>query len=138
MCFVYYCTVCMYCLCMCTVDKAPKDGNMIQFAFVEEMRAIWFGTWWLAANAINIGTLLYMCICLYFDFNFWRIDILRLSLAYAGIDYEFERIPRDDWIKFKHKQPFGQLPVMYYENNIYCHTHSLATFCASKSNLYSS
>ena len=74
----------------------------------------------------------------YFDFNFWRIDILRLSLAYAGIDYEFERIPREDWTKFKDKQPFGQLPVMYYKDNVYCHTHSLATFCASKSNLYSS
>ena len=74
----------------------------------------------------------------YFDFNFWRIDILRLSLAYAGIDYEFERIPRKDWTKFKAKQPFGQLPVMYYKDNVYCHTHSLATFCASKSNLYSS
>ncbi len=74
----------------------------------------------------------------YFDFNFWRIDILRLSLAYAGIDYEFERIPREDWIRFKDKQPFGQLPVMYYKDNVYCHTHSLATFCASKSDLYSS
>ena len=74
----------------------------------------------------------------YFDFNFWRIDILRLSLAYAGIDYEFERIPREDWIRFKDKQPFGQLPVMYYKENVYCHTHSLATFCASKSDLYSS
>ena len=73
----------------------------------------------------------------YFDFNFWRIDILRLSLAYAGIDYEFERIPREDWTKFKNKHPFGQLPIMYYEDNIFCHTHSLAIFCASRSNLYS-
>ena len=74
----------------------------------------------------------------YFDFNFWRIDILRLSLAYAGIDYEFERIPREDWTKFKDKHPFGQLPIMYYKDNVFCHTHSLAIFCASKSNLYSS
>ena len=74
---------------------------------------------------------------IYFDFNFWRIDILRLSLEYAGIEYEFERIPREDWARFKDKQPFGQLPVMYYKNNVYSHTHSLAIFCAYKSNLYS-
>ena len=73
----------------------------------------------------------------YFDFNFWRIDILRLCLSYANIEYEFERIPRNEWLNFKDKQPFGQLPVMYYNDNIFCHTHSLAIFCASKSNLYS-
>ena len=42
-----------------------------------------------------------------------------------------------NWARFKDKQPFGQLPVMYYENNVYSHTHSLAIFCACKSNLYS-
>ena len=27
---------------------------------------------------------------------------------------------------------------MYYKDNVFCHTHSLAIFCASRSNLYSS
>ena len=28
----------------------------------------------------------------YFDFNFWRFDILRLSLAYSNIPFECERV----------------------------------------------
>ena len=74
----------------------------------------------------------------YFDFNFWRVDILRLSLAYGNIAYEYERIPRSNWINFKKNYPFEQLPVMNIDGNEYCHTHSLAIFCSSISNLYDS
>jgi glutathione S-transferase len=72
----------------------------------------------------------------YFDFNFWRIDILRLSLSYGQIPYELNQIKREDWLKEKNKFPFGQLPVMDFNEMLFGHTHSLAIFCATKSNLY--
>ena len=73
---------------------------------------------------------------IYFDFNFWRVDILRLCLSYSNISYKYERVPRQDWQKKKQSFPFGQLPVLIYDNNIYAHTHSLAIFCAQQANLY--
>ena len=72
----------------------------------------------------------------YFDFNFWRVDILRLSLAYSEIPYEYKRIKRQEWPKEKKNFLFGQLPVMIVDNKQYAHTHSLARFCAMKSSLY--
>ena len=74
----------------------------------------------------------------YFDFNFWRFDILRLSLGYSKIPYTCERVKRQDWPKVKQNFPFGQLPIMILENKKYAHTHSLARFCALKANLYES
>ena len=73
----------------------------------------------------------------YFDFNFWRFDILRLSLAYSNIPFECERVKRQDWPNVKQDFPFGQLPIMIFNNKKYAHTHSIARFCAIKSNLYS-
>ena len=65
----------------------------------------------------------------YFDFNFWRIDILRLALSYANIAYEFQRVQRENFEE-KKKYPFGQLPVIFIdEQAFFCHTHSLAIFC---------
>ncbi len=72
----------------------------------------------------------------YFNFNFWRIDILRLSLSYGKIPYELNQIKREEWLKKKKLFPFGQLPVMDLDGMLYGHTHSLAIFCANKSNLY--
>ena len=72
----------------------------------------------------------------YFDFNFWRIDILRLSLGYSKVPYEYKRIKRQEWPKEKEKFPFGQLPIMIIEEKHYGHTHSLARFCAIESKLY--
>jgi glutathione S-transferase len=73
---------------------------------------------------------------IYFDFNFWRIDILRLSLGFSNISYDYVRVPREEWINQKDNFPFGQLPVMIVNNNKYAHTHSLAKFCAIQANLY--
>ena len=72
----------------------------------------------------------------YFDFNFWRVDILRLSLAYSEIPYEYKRIKRQEWPIEKKNFLFGQLPVMIIDNKQYAHTHSLARFCAIESSLY--
>ena len=74
---------------------------------------------------------------IYFDFNFWRFDILRLALGYAKVPYECERVKRQDWPKVKQDFPFGQLPIMIIDEKKYAHTHSIARFCALKSGLYS-
>ena len=71
----------------------------------------------------------------YFEFNFWRVDILRLCLSYGNIPYEYERVPRESWSLRKNKFPFGQLPVMFLKKKVYAHTHSLARFCALNSGL---
>ncbi len=73
----------------------------------------------------------------YFDFNFWRVDILRLSLGYSKVPYDYKRIKRQEWPKEKKNFPFGQLPIMVIGKKKYAHTHSLARFCAIESNLYS-
>ena len=62
----------------------------------------------------------------YFDFNFWRIDILRLSLAYAGIDYDLKE-SKKDWTKFKDKQPLVNYQSCTIKDKFIV-THSLATF----------
>ena len=74
---------------------------------------------------------------IYFDFNFWRFDILRLALSYAKVPYVCERVKRQDWPKVKQDFPFGQLPIMVINKKKYAHTHSIARFCALKSGLYS-
>ena len=73
---------------------------------------------------------------IYFDFDFWRVDILRLSLSYSNIPYEYERISRKEWPIYKKKFPFGQLPSMIINDKKFAHTHSLAKFCAIRSSLY--
>ncbi len=73
---------------------------------------------------------------IYFDFDFWRVDILRLSLSHSNIPYELQRIPRKNWAKHKKEFPFGQLPSMIIDNKQFAHTHSLAKFCAIRSSLY--
>ncbi len=73
---------------------------------------------------------------IYFDFNFWRADILRLCLSLGNIPYKYKRLARRSWPKEKKKFPFGQLPVLAIDNKIYAHTHTLARYCAKKSSLY--
>ena len=73
---------------------------------------------------------------IYFDFNFWRIDILRLCLSFSKVPYEYERVPRNDWLNKKETYPFGQLPVLIANDIQYGHTHALAIYCAKKSSLY--
>ena len=76
----------------------------------------------------------------YFDFNFWRLDVLRLCLSYSKTPYVYEKISRESFLKKKGEGafPFGQLPVMTINNRMYGQTLSLARYCAKKSNLYDS
>tara|TARA_Y100001954_G_C15776703_1_gene587405 strand:+ start:821 stop:1444 length:624 start_codon:yes stop_codon:yes gene_type:complete len=72
----------------------------------------------------------------YFDFNFWRVDILRLSLSHGKIPYHYKRIIRANWPQEKKRFPFGQLPIMEIDGKIFAHTHSMVRYCAVQSGLY--
>ena len=50
----------------------------------------------------------------YFDFNFWRVDILRLSLGYSGIPYDYKRIKRQEWPERKTKLSIWTIANHYY------------------------
>ena len=70
---------------------------------------------------------------IYFDFNFWRIDIFDLVLVTLNIPYDYKRIPKTEWAN-KKNFPFGQLPIMIIGNKKYTIHHSLAKFCAIEAN----
>jgi len=61
-------------------------------------------------------------------------EIIRLLFAVAGVDYEDERIDRDDWANQKAKvnMPFGQLPLLTVEGHTYCQSISIARYLAEK------
>jgi prostaglandin-H2 D-isomerase / glutathione transferase len=51
----------------------------------------------------------------YFDFPASRGEECRLALAVAGVDFEDNRIPRDDWPNLKPTTPFGSVPTLEEE-----------------------
>ena len=75
---------------------------------------------------------------IYFDFDFWRVDICRLTLSIAKIPYEYIRIPRKDWHKRKNSGEFnfGQLPAMIINEKKVAQTSAMARYCGKISNLY--
>lgn len=48
----------------------------------------------------------------YFDSPSSRGEECRLALHVAGVEFEDERIKRDQWLALKPKTPFGSLPVL--------------------------
>ena len=48
----------------------------------------------------------------YFDSPVSRGEEVRLALCIAGVDFEDNRIKRDDWPAMKESMPYGQLPVL--------------------------
>ena len=48
----------------------------------------------------------------YFDSPVSRGEEVRLALCIAGVDFEDNRIKRDDWPAMKDAMPYGQLPVL--------------------------
>ena len=48
----------------------------------------------------------------YFDANVSRGDECRLALHLAGVDFDDERLGREQWLAYKPKTPFGSVPVL--------------------------
>jgi glutathione S-transferase len=47
----------------------------------------------------------------YFDFSGSRGDECRLALSVAGVDFNDNRIKREQWIELKPTTPFGSMPI---------------------------
>ena len=70
----------------------------------------------------------------YFDLRA-RAEPCRLLLAYGGIKYEDERIPppwdaASTWPTLKPKTPFGQLPLLKWDDQVICQSMACARFIA--------
>jgi len=49
----------------------------------------------------------------YFDAPVSRGEECRLALHLAGVDFEDERLSREQWLAYKPKTPFGSVPVLH-------------------------
>ena len=73
---------------------------------------------------------------IYFDLRA-RAEPARLLLAYAGQDYQDERIPwisTDEypWQQMKPSTPFGQLPLLVWNGETISQSISIARFLATE------
>lgn len=93
----------------------------------------------------------------YFDIT-GKAELLRLILSAGNMDFEDIRIKKEDWpalkpskwiitktfdvgslleqrVYFPIAAPFGQLPTMEYDGEIYAQTNAIAKFLAKKAGL---
>ncbi|GFO21745.1 glutathione s-transferase [Plakobranchus ocellatus] len=71
----------------------------------------------------------------YFDGR-GRAEIIRLILTYAGQKFDDNRVGGEVWAKFKPSTPFGQLPVLEIDGNMYAQSTAIANHLAREFGLY--
>ncbi|XP_018336155.1 glutathione S-transferase [Agrilus planipennis] len=59
-----------------------------------------------------------------------RAETIRLIFAYAGVEYEDVRIPKERWNEYKKKTPFGRLPVLEIDGKPVAETLAIARYLA--------
>ena len=64
-----------------------------------------------------------------------RAESARLMLAYKGIDYEDNRITKEQWATVKPNTPFGGLPILEYNGLELAQSMTIARFLARELNL---
>ncbi len=74
----------------------------------------------------------------YFNFPFWRAETSRLALHIGGIEFEDVRPGRDDFRakKAAGEFPYGQLPVLEVDGEMFAQSVAIAKFCGKLSGLY--
>ena len=74
----------------------------------------------------------------YFNFPFWRAETSRLALHMGGIDFEDVRLGGDDFRakKAAGEFPYGQLPVLEVDGEMFAQSVAIAKFCGKLSGLY--
>ena len=74
----------------------------------------------------------------YFNFPFWRAETSRLALHLGGIDFEDNRLSGDAFRAKKEAGdfPYGQLPVLEVDGQIFAQSVAIAKFCGKLSGLY--
>lgn len=74
---------------------------------------------------------------IYWNFPFWRAEVLRAGLFFQGI--EFENVNDKDSIakiRGENKVPFGALPVMEIDGKILSQTQAMATYVGKLGTMY--
>lgn len=72
---------------------------------------------------------------IYFDIT-GRAEILRLLLNFVGKEFEDVRLARDKWPEIKPTTPFGQVPAMEVDGEMFAQTNAMANYLAREFNLY--
>jgi len=70
----------------------------------------------------------------YFDFRALG-EPIRLIFIAAGVPFEDDRIPREDWPNQKNKIPFGKVPVLYVDGKRLIQSVAISRFLAKRHNL---
>ena len=81
---------------------------------------------------------------IYFDFPFWRAEVVRISLFMGGIDFEDIRISSEEFQRVKKNGnldngtiiPFHQLPCLVVDDISLAQTGAIARFCGKLTKLY--
>ncbi|XP_014214032.1 glutathione S-transferase-like [Copidosoma floridanum] len=61
-----------------------------------------------------------------------RAEHIRFVLAYAGVDYVDERVPKERWPELKKSVPYGQLPVLEVDGQRVAQSNAIARYLARK------
>ncbi|XP_001603942.1 glutathione S-transferase isoform X2 [Nasonia vitripennis] len=64
-----------------------------------------------------------------------RAEHIRYVLAYAGLDYVDERLPKERWPELKKSMPYGQLPVLEVNGQPIAQSNAIARYLARKHGL---
>nr|AEE61730.1 unknown [Dendroctonus ponderosae] len=67
--------------------------------------------------------------------TYGRAEPLRYMFAYAGQDYVYEIIEKEDWPKLKPNTPYGQLPVLEVDGKPVAQTTAIARYLAKQFNI---
>jgi glutathione S-transferase len=79
-----------------------------------------------------------MLTLIYFDFHGGRGEPARLALAIAGIEFEEERVPLNDWLRRKADTPFGGLPVLEVDGATVSQSNGINRYVGKLAGLYPS
>jgi len=74
----------------------------------------------------------------YFDFHGGRGEPARLALAIAGIEFDEERVPLNDWPRRKADTPFGGLPVLEIDGARVSQSNGINRYVGKLAGLYPS
>ena len=74
---------------------------------------------------------------IYFDFPFWRAEVVRIALYYGDIEFDDLRITREEFLRTKEKGhlddgtiiPFHQFPCLLVDGVPIAQTGGIARFC---------
>ncbi|ENN72265.1 hypothetical protein YQE_11126, partial [Dendroctonus ponderosae] len=68
---------------------------------------------------------------LYFDLP-GKAEHIRYIFAYAGVEYEDERIQKDKWPEIKKSTPYGKVPVLEIDGQQVAQSNAIARYLARK------